>query len=181
MGFKHKRNNYFYIVENLEYLMKKRIIPPAQPLQDFGAEVIRQLQERGEWDNVEGKGKPLNIQGDLSDLPTMSAKLRKDANFSTPWSDLKQEIEVGERRAQELVMQAHRRRTTALQSPKANIAAVETEWRRALEELDQRIAALNSLILKYNLIIPPQMPQLHRARLRRERVLEQAGVSPEKH
>jgi hypothetical protein len=79
--------------------------PPAQPLQDFGADIIRRLQERGEWDNVEGKGKPLKIEGDLSDLPTMSAKLRKDANFSTPWSDLKTEIEKGEKSARDFIFQ----------------------------------------------------------------------------
>lgn len=160
--------------------MRKRIIPPAQPLQDFGADIIRQLQERGEWDNVEGKGKPLNIQGDLTDLPTMSAKLRKDANFSTPWNDLKQEIDTSERRAKEFIAQAYRRRTVALQSSKSDVVVIEAEWQRALAELDKKIAALNSLILKYNLIIPPQMPQLHLARLRRERVLEELGVSHEK-
>jgi hypothetical protein len=151
--------------------------PPAQPLQDFGADIIRRLQERGEWDNVEGKGKPLKIEGDLSDLPTMSAKLRKDANFSTPWSDLKTEIEKGEKSARDFIFQAHRRRLTASQSSKFNSVAIEAEWLRALSELDARIAAINSLILKYNLIIPPQMPQLHKARLRRERVLEELGIS----
>jgi hypothetical protein len=35
---------------------------------------------------------------------------------------------------------------------------------------------LNSKILKYNLIIPRQIPQLHRARLRSERVLDELGI-----
>jgi hypothetical protein len=154
--------------------MKHNPQRPAQPLEDLAAEAIRELTERGEWKDLPGKGKPLNLGGDLADAPTMAAKLRKDANFSTPWNDLGQEIDHSLNDAKQMIMRAHKFYRAA---QRAGVSAkAESEWQNALSNLDKQLAALNSKILKYNLIIPRQMPQLHRARLHAERVLDELGI-----
>jgi hypothetical protein len=147
---------------------------PAQPLQDLAAEAIRELTERGEWKELPGKGKPLHLVGDLADAPTMAGKLRKDANFSTPWNDLGQEIDHGFNEAKNMVLRAHRFYRVAQRD--GMTAKAESEWQNALANLDKQLAALNSKILKFNLIIPRQIPQLHRPRYRLERVLNDLGI-----
>lgn len=147
---------------------------PAQPLEDLAAEAIRKLTERGEWKELPGKGKPLKLVGDLADAPTMAGKLRKDANFSTPWNDLGQEIDDGYEQAKQMITRAHKFYRVAQRDGITEKA--ECEWQNALSNLDKQLAALNSKILKYNLIIPRQIPQLHRARLRSERVLDELGI-----
>jgi hypothetical protein len=147
---------------------------PAQPLQDLAAEAIRELTERGEWKELSGKGKPLKLVGDLADAPTMAGKLRKDANFSTPWNDLGQEIDHGFNEARQMIMRAHKFYGVAQRD--GLTAKAESEWRNALSNFEKQLAALNSKILKFNLIIPRQIPQLHRPRLRPERVLDELGI-----
>jgi hypothetical protein len=147
----------------------------AQPLEDLAAEAIRELTERGEWKELPGKGKPLKLVGDLADAPTMAGKLRKDANFSTPWNDLGQEIDHGFNDAKQMIARAHRFYRVA-QREGITVKA-ESEWQNALSNLEKQLAAMNSKILKYNLIIPRQMPQLHRPRYRIERVLEELGIT----
>ena len=151
--------------------------PSAQPLEDIAAEAIRQLMERGEWDNIEGKGKLLKIKGDLADAATMSAKLRTDAGFSTPWSDLSKEIESGLEEARRMIARSHKFYEAALRD--GFTAKAEQQWSDALSNFDKQLAALNSKILKFNLLIPPQMPQLHKPRLRREKILVELGLTPQ--
>lgn len=156
---------------------KRRFAPPARPLEDAAARAIRELQERGEW-RLEGKGKPLKQLGDLSQAPAMSAKLHTDAHFNAPWQDVAHEIDSGLKRAGARVLAAHRERQNAVAKARCD-AKCEAGWRAALDGFDATLKSLNSLILKYNLIIPPQVPQLHRARLRREIELQKLGIEDE--
>jgi hypothetical protein len=154
---------------------KRRIFaPPAQPLEDTAARAIRELQERGEW-RLEGKGRPLKELGDLSKAPAMSAKLHNDAHFNAPWQDVALEIDGGLKKAAARVLAAHRAYGESKRKARCD-AQCEAAWRAALENFDAQLKALNSLILKYNLIIPPQVPQLHRVRLRREVELQKMGI-----
>jgi capsule polysaccharide export protein KpsE/RkpR len=105
----------------------------------------------------------------------MSAKLRSDAGFSTPWSDVGQEIDRGLRAAQQMIVRADKFRRATLREGHAERAA--QDWQSALSNFEKKLAELNSQILKFNLLIPPQMPQLHRPRLRPERVLEELGIT----
>lgn len=118
-------------------------------------EEIEEAIARGDFDNLEGKGRPLKIWGDLSDRATMSTKLRRDANFGAPWEDVGREIEVlTERAARDL------RRALASGA--------------ALGTLESQIREINSLILKHNLLLPPQLPALYRVRLTPEALEKRA-------
>lgn len=158
----------------------KRPHIPAQPLDDVAAQAIRELEARGEW-HLPGKGKPLRLIGDLSDRATMSAKVRGDAGFAAPWEDVAREIDLSLREAQMQLKRAYSGREAALNGAgsgrkQSGIAAIENNWRRALVLFETQIQACNSLILKFNLLIPPQVPQLHRPRLRVESLLREMGL-----
>lgn len=149
---------------------------PRGPMEDSAAAAIREAMERGEFDNLPGRGKPLRIAGDLADTATMGAKIRSNAGFSTPWDDLGREIDEGARRAVAEIERAHKRYRVALRAANLDAAASDSEWRRALARFQKQLDVLNSKILKFNLLIPPQLPHLHRARLRAEVLLQPLGI-----
>ena len=117
-------------------------------------EEIEEALKRGEFDNLKGKGRPLNLQGDFADAKYLGQKMRHDAGFGAPWQDVAQEIDGLTRRLHSTVRRA--RATMGEDSQKA--------WRDA----DELLKLVNSRILHFNLIIPPQLPHLYRARLKRE-------------
>jgi len=129
-------------------------------------EQIDDAMRRGDFDNLRGKGKPLNLSGDLSDKKAMRAKIRGDAGFSAPWEDVAREIEVATRRAESAARRAHEFYRAGLVSKKADQAKIEADFALARSGVDELIAQVNSLILKYNLLIPPILPHLHRVRLK---------------
>lgn len=118
-------------------------------------EEIEEAIARGDFDNLEGTGRPLKIWGDLADRATMSGKLRRDANFGAPWEDVGREIEVlTSRAAQDL----RRALTSGARTP----------------NLESQIREINSLILKHNLLLPSQLPTLYRVRLTLEELERRA-------
>lgn len=155
--------------------------PPDKPMEDVAAKAIRDATERGEFDNLPGRGQPLRIAGDLADAATMGAKIRSNAGFSTPWGDLGREIDDGTRRAVAEIERAHKRRLVAqrasgVRASGADTAAGDSEWQRALAQFGTHLDELNRKILKFNLLIPPQLPHLHRVRLRVEVLLQPLGI-----
>jgi hypothetical protein len=131
---------------------------------------IDEAIQRGDFDNLRGKGKPLNLSGDLSDKKAMRAKIRGDAGFSAPWEDVAREIEVATRNAESAARRAHEFYLAGLKSKKADPAKIEADFALAKRGVDELIAQVNSLILKYNLLIPPLLPHLHRVRLKSDDV-----------
>lgn len=133
---------------------------PAQPLDDLAALAIREMEARGDW-HLPGKGKPLRLVGSRRDVG-QSARRRR---FSSPWEDVAREIEFLLRDARTQLKRAHGLREAALggaasKKRHANMATVETDWQRALDAFEKQIGSCNCLILKFNLLIPPQIPQL---------------------
>ena len=111
-------------------------------------EEIEEALKRGEFDNLKGKGRPLNLQGDFTDAKYLGQKMRHDAGFGAPWQDVAQEIDALTRRLRAAVRRA--RSTTGEDSQKAE------------HEANELLKLVNSRILHFNLIIPPQLPHLYR-------------------
>lgn len=148
------------------------------PLEDFIADAIREAVERGEFENLKGKGKPLRINADEMINPTMLAnKLLKNADFPPPWATLDEDIKRDAERAEQEILRAYRSRQAALLQPRADAALIERRWQDAIDSLRQRVDQVNSKILKFNITIPPQMPGLHKPRLRVEQILEKYNLT----
>lgn len=120
---------------------------------------------RGEFDNLRGKGKPLDLSGDLSNANAMRTKIRGDAGFSAPWENVAREIELATGRAKSAARRAWDFYQAGLKSKKADKLKIETDFASARRGVEEQIAQVNSLILKYNLLIPSLLPHLHRVRL----------------
>lgn len=158
--------------------MKLPFFPGDKPRRAGAIEQqIDEAIERGDFDNLRGKGKPLDLSQDLADRNAMRAKIRGDAGFSAPWQDVAREIEVATAKAVGNARRAHEFYRAGLRSKKADIAKIEADFERARRGVDGDIEQVNSLILKYNLLIPSLLPHLHRARLQSREVWEK--IAPE--
>lgn len=64
--------------------------------EDLVEEKIRKAMERGEFSNLEGKGRPLNLEERPFEDPTMRIpfKILKDAGFAPYWIELSKEIDA---------------------------------------------------------------------------------------
>jgi hypothetical protein len=157
--------------------MPFRKVPDKPQRSGVVDEQIDEAIERGEFDNLRGKGKPLDLSGDLANNHAMRTKIRHNAGFTAPWEDVAREIEIATSRAESSARRAWEFRLAGLKSSKANPAKIEADFEAARREVQTQIAAVNSLILKYNLLIPPLLPHLHRVRLRENQVWEK--IAPE--
>jgi len=147
---------------------------PARKGESAIEKQIRQAIERGEFDHLPGKGKPL----DLNENPYTPAdwrlayKVLQDAGIAPDWIELDKEIrrESDALRAwfaRQVQWQRDRRARSKVLSPPQMIAERE-RLAQAREktgaEYRARAAALNKLIDLYNLKAPTA--GLHRARIR---------------
>lgn len=149
-----------------------------EPVEDIAAKAIREAMERGDFNNLPGKGKPpLHLDpGEMADPVRVANKVRKNASLPSPWSLLEQEIEHGLQRARAEIMLAARRRHNALNNRNVHVEAIERDWNHALDTLRLRIDELNKKVVHFNLKLPPQLPHLYKRRFRIEDVLEQVRI-----
>ena len=129
---------------------------------DYIEEQIRQAQERGEFDNLPGFGKPLNLEnnpyeGDKAlgysmlksnGLAPREIELFKD--IRTEYERVEAKLERLRRRGQELC----RRRVAPFPSEKR---AFNNAVEKAAEGYEQALRELNRKILTLNLVVPLPM------------------------
>ncbi|MBV9866112.1 MAG: DUF1992 domain-containing protein [Abitibacteriaceae bacterium] len=148
-----------------------------EPLEDFIAGAIREAVERGEFDNLKGKGKRQYINSEEMVNPKMLAsKLLKNADLPPPWVLQEDEIKLDIEQAEQYILRAHRSRLAALSQPRADPQIIEQNWQNALKFLQDKVEQVNKKILKFNITIPPQMPHLHKPRVRVEKILEKHSI-----
>jgi len=137
---------------------------------------IRDAQEEGAFDNLPGKGKPLNLDFDPRVPPELRAtyRLMKEAQILPDWIQLDKEIRVREERWGELLENYRRTRQAEL----ARAAACPTrEQREAERRVDiardrflrstfDTLRELNRMIDRLNLIVPAISRQRLRLDLR---------------
>lgn len=129
-------------------------------------EQIDEAIARGEFENLKGKGQPLQLWGDLAKRRDMSQKLNQQDRQSAPWDDDAREVDALTRRAESEIKRALEFRRAGLVSRKADPAKIEADFRAQIRATQTTIKAANSQILRHNLLIPPALPQLHRPRLK---------------
>ncbi len=152
-------------------------IPDKPQRSGFVEEQINEAILRGEFDNVNGKGKPLPHRPSLDKLDVMRQKLRHDAGFTPPWQEVGREIEQLTARVENEVGRAVMFRRKGIEAGRVDKSKIEADFQNQLKNIEVLIGSVNSLILKNNLLIPPTLPHLHRKRLKLEAVLEK--VAPE--
>jgi len=118
-------------------------------------EQIRQAIQNGEFDNLPGKGKPLDIRHNPHEDPTWSLafKMLKSSGHTLPWIEARQAIEAEFDTAQKSLTRTWAWRRAALDQNQSN-PTVEEEWQRAVTGFKEKIANLNKRIFAYNLQVP---------------------------
>lgn len=126
--------------------------------------LIRKAQEEGKFDNLQGKGRPLNLDENPFEDPAwqMANRLLKDNGFRPDW--LEEDVALREKlararqslrrthdwRAAELAELGERNDAEALR--RRTLAAAE--WARALARFHDSIAEVNAAITRLNLKVP---------------------------
>ena len=151
---------------------------PGDTWENHVEKQIREAIERGDFDDLKGKGKPQefkNYPGDPS--MEMADKIVKDAGFSPAWAEVEREIEQEQKEAEDSLLRSWRWREVlrgdAIEDPRW----VEAEWCKARALFEQRLNSINGKILNFNLQLPPPLLHKQRPRLRLEVEFEKLGVS----
>jgi DnaJ family protein C protein 28 len=124
---------------------------------------IREAQERGEFDDLPGKGKPLDLAPNpFAREREMEFKVLQNAGFAPEWIELDKAVR---RRLVQARTDLSRRwtwrlerlselsgKTTAWAESERN--RTEAGWRHAMAEFHQEIAAINGDISDLNLKVP---------------------------
>lgn len=138
-------------------------------------DLIREAEARGEFDNLPGTGKPLQIE-DLSAAGerALGYHLLQNNNLLPPEIDLMKEINQGQKRAEaKLERIKYRRKALWEGNPlpsRDEMRAFNATVEKAAAEYEQALRALNSKILTLNVSAPAQ---LHRPLLDVELLVNQ--------
>jgi len=124
-------------------------------------EIIRQAMAEGKFDDLPGKGKPMDLEEDPFVDPEwrLAYHALRNAGFTLPWIETRREIEAG---LEEARLALERAWTWRLGELAGGMAGdwVEGEWRRAQESFRQSALELNHRISAYNLEAPAPRFQL---------------------
>jgi DnaJ family protein C protein 28 len=127
-------------------------------------EIIRRAMEQGQFDNLPGKGKPLQLE----DNPHEDADWRtahhilKSSGFTLPWIETQREIENDLEASRAGLRRAWAWRCDSL-AKASDPDWIEAEWHRAVDAFREQISALNKRILDNNLQVPSD--RFHRKKI----------------
>ena len=129
---------------------------------DYIEEQIQEAVARGEFDNLAGTGKPLNLDDDsLAGDKTSAYRLLKQNGYAPPEIELLKEIrsenERVERQMNRLRLQAGDLRTRRVSPFPSEKHAYNEAVEKAAAAYEEKLRALNGKILTFNLSVPTSM------------------------
>jgi DnaJ family protein C protein 28 len=118
-------------------------------------EIIQKAIREGAFDDLKGKGKPLNLNENpfVDKEWQLAYRLLEQQGFALPWMEKRNEIESALKAARESLSRTWDWRASALEAGEPS-TGVDAEWRRAKERFREAVARLNKLIDGYNLEVP---------------------------
>lgn len=138
--------------------------------QDFVSQRIDEAIADGAFDNLPGRGKPLNLNENPNEPPDMAManKILKNNDVTPAW--------IGNRKALLKEIEALRGEMsqrwawteTEWSTPEANRAGLVRYWAGRVAEWSERIGQINSRILDLNLTLPIWRMELVRLQLSEE-------------
>lgn len=118
-------------------------------------EQIRKAIREGAFDNLPGKGKPLNLEDNPYEDPAWRTAFRmlRSGGHTLPWIEKRQTIEADLQAARDALERTWVwRHSTGIQGILAQV--VEEEWQRALARFREVVVEINERIFNYNLEVP---------------------------
>ena len=134
-------------------------------------EIISNAIESGAFDNLKGKGEPLNLDNNPHADPEwrLAYDMLKQNNFAPEWIEARQEIESELSTALEKLSRTKAWREEALEGGEEP-HVVDREWEKAKKIFREAVESINEKIDSYNLNIPSD--RLYRKRVNVEREIE---------
>jgi DnaJ family protein C protein 28 len=133
---------------------------------------IREAQERGEFDNLPGKGKPLDLTPNpYAQDRELAYKMLKDAGFAPEWIELDKGIRGKLERARTILTRNREWREARLRElegrsdrwSEAERRCAIAGWQRAVSEFEQEVLDINKEIAELNLKVPS--PRFQRSKV----------------
>lgn len=158
--------------------------------EDLVEQRIKEAMERGEFDNLRGKGQPLNLERNPFADPAweMAHRMLTGQGFTLQWIEERRLIEADTEAARGRLRRAwlwYMRHIEALngqdpddQRVQEERTWVEARWHRYLEDFREAVVELNRRIDTYNLMVPLVRFQMFRLRVEEE--LSALGIVLEK-
>lgn len=133
--------------------------------------IIKNAIDRGVFDNLRGKGKPLNLHENqlVAKEWRMAFSLLEQEGFALPWMEERKQIESAFKRALEGLERTWHWKQEQLAKGDTS-PLVESEWRQAVARFSETAAVLNKKIDAYNLSIPADV--FYRPRINVDREIE---------
>lgn len=109
--------------------------------------IIREAMEAGKFDNLPGRGRPLDLEENPFEDPTTRAahRLLRSNGFSLPWIEERREIEAELDLARTHLVQSWRWYRDTLDG---------RVWEQAVSVFREKVATLNRCIRDFNLKVP---------------------------
>jgi DnaJ homolog subfamily C member 28 len=129
---------------------------------DYVEEQIRKAQERGDFDNLPGSGKPLNLDKNLhAGDNALAYSMLKQNGYAPPEIELAKEIrsesEKAEAKLAKLRQKGNSLRARRVPPFDSEKRAFNVAVEKAAADYDQLLRGLNRKILNFNLMTPPSM------------------------
>lgn len=147
---------------------------------DLIEEMIQEGQEKGAFENLRGKGKPLDLKkSGFGAEWDMAHGIMKDNKVLPPWIEKRNRITAETELLRQAIGRMWGRYSSAYQiSPgKTHRDALALEWGGMCRDWEKKIAAINKNIDDFNLGRPTENLEIFRLRI--DDVLKQAGARRE--
>ena len=120
-------------------------------------EHIRLAMEQGKFEDLPGKGKPLNLDENPLEDPDwrLAHQMLRSAGFTLPWIENSREIEKELNTARQSLLRTWTWRQDS-QSSGGITDEVDFEWRQAVDRFREQIVTLNERIFSYNMGVPAE-------------------------
>ena len=141
-------------------------------------EIIRRAIQEGKFDNLPGKGKPLQLDQNPHEDPEWRAAhyILKTGGFSLPWIESLNEIEANLLNARSALSQTWKWRQGD-NGDNIEPHLLETEWERSVDTFLEQVESINKQIRSFNLEVPNVRFQL--SLLNADLEIEQITRSPQ--
>ncbi len=120
-------------------------------------EKIREAQQKGLFDDLPGKGKPLPDRRNpfLPEEQQLAFDLLRDSGHTLPWIEEGKDIDARLNKARLALKRRYRWYLAERERrPGHELLALEQVWRRYRQEFEEAVEAINADIRIYNLKVP---------------------------
>jgi DnaJ family protein C protein 28 len=127
---------------------------------------LREAIENGEFDDLPGKGEPIDLQENPFEDPDLRVvhRLLRNAGFAPAWIEERKDIDAEFEAAQTKLSRAWTLFGTGGKAPS------EAEWQRSVKEFRENVVELNARVRIYNLKAPAVV--FHRKHIEADKIVE---------